>query len=286
MGAITTLAKRVNRLAKDTREHHEETLDGGVVSIMPSDAALADRLTSLLGVPVGERPGVDLLLIPLGPAGDARSAALEAAARSRQGHRSLIVVVCPAHERGRREREILAEPDVTIGDLVFVEGLDDQRDISRLNAGVIRALGYGAVPAARRYPALREPVRRHLVDTAARESAIAGALNWFTASAAAQHAMVVRMGSVEGQGLTAKRIPEVAAATATGLAVTYVARGASRVIPAPRWLVRGAVAYASTVALATVAQRMSQQMADIEEVDARDVVKNFIRAKLRRKGKS
>ena len=55
MGAITTLAKRVNRLAKDTREHHEETLDGGVVSIMPSDAALADRLTSLLGVPVGAR---------------------------------------------------------------------------------------------------------------------------------------------------------------------------------------------------------------------------------------
>lgn len=286
MPGLTKLAKRVSRLARDTREAHEESLDGGVLAIMGSGGPLADRLSALLDVPVGERPGADLLIIPLGPGADARSVALEVAARSRQDQRTLVVVVCAPHERPRRERELLAEPDVTIGDLVFVADLEADREISRLHEGIIRAVGYGMVPAARRYPALREPVRHHLVDVAARESALAGALNWFTGSAAAQHTMVVRMGSAEGQGLTAKRIPELAVATATGLAVTYVARGASRVIPAPRWLVRGAIAYASTVALANVAERMSRQMADVEAVDARDAVKSFIRAKLRRKGKS
>lgn len=286
MGAITTLAKRVNRLAKDTRDAHEQSLDGGVMAIMPSQQALADRLSGLLGVPVGDRAAVDLLLIPLGPSGDARAVALEVAARSRQDQRSLVVVVCADHERGRRERELLAEPDVTIGDLVFASDLESDESIKTIHAGVIRALGHGMVPAARRYPALRDPVRRHLVDVAARESAIAGALNWFAGSAAAQHTMVVRMGSAEGQGLSAKRIPEVAAATATGLAVAFVARGASRIVPAPRWMVRGAVAWASTVALATAAERISRQMGDVENIDAKDAVKTFIRAKLRRKGKS
>ena len=286
MGALTTLAKRVNRLAKDTKEAHEESLDGGVMAIMPSNQRLADRLSGALGVPVGDRASVDLLLIPLGIDDDARSIALEVAARSRQAQRSLVVVLCADHDRARRERELLAEPDVTIGDLVFAPDLESDASIKIIHAGVIRALGHGMVPAARRYPALRDPVRRHLVDVAARESAIAGALNWFSGSAAAQHAMVVRMGSAEGQALNAKRIPEVAVATATGLAVAYVARGASRIVPAPRWMVRGAVAWASTVALATAAERISRQMGDVENIDVKDAAKTFIRAKLRRKGKS
>jgi hypothetical protein len=286
VGAFTTLAKRVNRLARDTKDEYEHSLDGGVMSIMPSNQRLADRLSGSLGVPVADRASADLLLIPLGIEDDARSVALEVAARSRQGQRSLVVVVCPDHDRGRRERALLAEPDVTIGDLVFTPDLESDVATKLIHAGVIRALGTGIVPAARRYPALRDPVRRHLVDAAARESAIAGALNWFTGSAAAQHAMVVRMGSAEGQGLNAKRIPEVAIATATGLAVAYVARGASRIVPAPRWMVRGAVAWASTVALSTAADRISRQMGDVENIDVKDAAKTFIRAKLRRKGKS
>lgn len=286
MGAITTLAKRVNRLAKDTREHHEQALDGGVMAIMPSNQRLADRLSGVLGVPVADRTMVDLLLIPLGVEDDGRAVALEVAARSRQGQRTLVVVVCADHDRARRERELLGQPDVTIGDLVFTPDVESDEAVRLINAGLIRALGHGMVPAARRYPALRDPVRRHLVDVAARESAIAGALNWFSGSAAAQHAMVVRMGSAEGQGLNAKRIPEVAIATATGLAVAYVARGASRIVPAPRWMVRGAVAWASTVALATAAERLSRQMGDVENIDVKDAAKTFIRATLRRKGKS
>jgi len=286
MGAFTTLAKRVNRLAKDTKDEHEHSLDGGVMSIMPSNQRLADRLSGTLGVPVADRASADLLLIPLGVEDDARSVALEVAARSRQGQRSLVVVVCADHDRARRERDFLANPDVTIGDLLFTPDLESDVATKLIHAGVIRALGTGMVPAARRYPALRDPVRRHLVDVAARESAVAGALNWFTGSAAAQHAMVVRMGSAEGQALNAKRIPEVAVATATGLAVAYVARGASRIVPAPRWMVRGAVAWASTVALAAAADRISRQMGDVENIDVKDAAKTFIRAKLRRKGKS
>ncbi len=286
MGAISSLAKRVNRLAKDTRDEHEQALEGGVISIMPSNAALAQRLSGLLGVPVGERSSADLLIIPLGVEDDARSVAIEVAARSRQDQRSLIVVVCSDQQRRHRERELLVVPDVTIGDLMFTPDLEDDASAARVHTGVIRALGHGMVPAARRYPALRDSVRRHLVTVAARESAVAGALNWFAGSAAAQHSMVVRMGSAEGQRLSVKRIPEVAAATATGLAVAYVARGASRIVPAPRWMVRGAVAWASTLALAAAARRISRQMGEVENIDAKDAVKRFIRARLGRKGKS
>ncbi len=286
MGAISSLAKRVNRLAKDTRDEHEQALAGGVISVMPANAALAQRLSGLLGVPIGERSSADLLIIPLGVEDDARSAVLEVAARSRQDQRSLIVVVCSDQQRRHRERELLVVPDVTIGDLMFTPDLEDDASVARVHTGVIRALGHGMVSAARRYPALRDPVRRHLVTVAARESAVAGALNWFAGSAAAQHSMVVRMGSAEGQRLSVKRIPEVAAATATGLAVAYVARGASRIVPAPRWMVRGAVAWASTLALAAAARRISRQMGEVENIDAKDAVKRFIRARLGRKGKS
>lgn len=286
MGAITTLAKQVNRLAKDTREHHEQALDGGVMAILPSSPALGGRLSGMLGVPVGDRTAVDLLVIPLGAGDDVRAAALEVAARSRQNQRTLVVVVCAAHERGRIERELLAEDDVTIGDLAFVLDLESDASVSAVMQAVIRSLGTGMVPAARRYPAFRDPVQRHLVDVAARESAIAGALNWFSGSAAAQHAMVVRMGSAEGQGLSAKRIPEVVAATATGIAVGIVARGASRIVPAPRWMVRGAVAWASTVALAAATERISRRLGDDMNIDPKDAVKAFIRARLGRKGKS
>ena len=286
MGAITTLAKRVNRVAKDTREHHEQALDGGVMAILPTSPVLGGRLSGMLGVPVGDRTAATLLVIPLGAGDDVRAAALEVAARSRQNHRTLVLIVCALHERGRIERELLAEDDVTIGDLAFVPDLESDSSVSAVMQAVIRSLGTGMVPAARRYPALRDPVHRNLVDVAARESAIAGALNWFSGSAAAQHAMVVRMGSAEGQGLSAKRIPEVVAATATGIAVGIVARGASRIVPAPSWMVRGAVAWASTVALAAATERISRRLGDDMNIDPKDAVKAFIRARLGRKGKS
>jgi uncharacterized protein (DUF697 family) len=286
MGAITTLAKRVTRVAKDTREHHEQALDGGVMAILPTSPVLGGRLSGMLGVPVGDRTAATLLVIPLGAGDDVRAAALEVAARSRQNHRTLVLIVCALHERGRIERELLAEDDVTIGDLAFVPDLESDSSVSAVMQAIIRSLGTGMVPAARRYPALRDPVHRHLVDVAARESAIAGALNWFSGSAAAQHAMVVRMGSAEGQGLSAKRIPEVVAATATGIAVGIVARGASRIVPVPSWMVRGAVAWASTVALAAATERISRRLGDDMNIDPKDAVKAFIRARLGRKGKN
>ena len=104
MGAITTLAKRVNRVAKDTREHHEQALDGGVMAILPSSPLLGGRLSGMLGVPVGDRTAATLLVIPLGAGDDVRAAALEVAARSRQNHRTLVLIVCALHERGRIER--------------------------------------------------------------------------------------------------------------------------------------------------------------------------------------
>jgi hypothetical protein len=277
MGAIITLAKKANAFAKDTRKHHAEALDGGTIAILPGSPALGARLSDLLGVPVGERPGADLVVIPLGMGDDARAAAREAAARARQDRRTLVVVVAPESRRGAREAELLAEPDVTIGDLVFATDLDSPDSTRRVTDGVIRALGHHKVPAARRYPALREAVRDSIVSSAARESAVAGALNWFPGASAAQLAMVVRTGSAEGHQLDARRVPEVAAAIGSGLVIAAVARGASYIVPAPRWMVRGAVAWAATVALAAATQRLSHQMGeDNLAADPRSAVKTLL----------
>lgn len=277
MGALTTLARRVNTFAKDTRTQHQEALDGGTIAVLPGDPALTAALSGMIGVPAGERPDVDLLVIPLGPRDDARAAALEAAARSRQDRRTLVVVACPAARRGAREAELLAEPDVTIGDLAFVPDVAPGPSERIIADAVVRALGGHRVAAARRYPPLREAVRRDIIGSAARESAVAGALNWFSGASAAQLRMVVRAGSADGHQLDARRVPEIAAAIGSGVIIAGVARGASRIIPAPRWLVRGAVAWASTVALAAATERIAHQMGeDRMPADARGPVRSLL----------
>lgn len=262
MGAITTLAKRANTFAKDTRKHHEEALDGGTIAILPGDPVITAQLSEMLGIPAGDRPSADLLVIPLGMADDVRAAALEAAARARQDRRTLVVVIAPASRRGAREAQVLSEPDVTIGDLAFAPDASSDESQRAIADAIVRALGVHKVAAARRYPSLRDAVRRDIVAAAARESAVAGALNWFSGASAAQLRMVVRTGSAEGHQLDARRLPEIAAAVGSGLVIAGVARGASLVVPAPRWMVRGAVAWASTVALAAATDRIAQQMGE------------------------
>lgn len=287
MGAITTLAKRVTAIAKDTKSHHETALEGGVIALLPGEPAITRCLSEILSVPVGDRPHADLVIIPLGMSDDARTAALEAAARARQNRRTLIVVVAPDNQRGRREAELLAEPDVTIGDLVFAPDTDSDASIATITDGIIRALGPQMVPAARRYPALRSAVRRSIVNSAARESAVAGALNWFPGTSAAQLAMVVRTGSSEGHGISARRVPEIAAAVGSGLVIATVARGASHVIPAPRWMVRGAVAWASTVALAAATERISHHLGEHNSPDVKTPLRSLLsRARKGRKEKN
>jgi hypothetical protein len=287
MGAITTLAKRVNAIAKDTRKHHETALDGGAIALLPGDPRVTERLSGILGIPAGDRPGADLLVIPLAMSDDARAAALEAAARARQDRRTLIVVIAPDNQRGRREAEVLAMPDVTISDLAFAPDVESDGSIEMITDGIIRALGPQMVPAARRYPALRPAVRRSIVGSAARESAVAGALNWFPGTSAAQLAMVIRTGSSEGHGLSARRVPEIAAAVGSGLVIATVARGASYVIPAPRWMVRGAVAWASTVALAAATERISHQMGGDNAPDVKTTLVSLLsRARKGRKEKN
>jgi len=277
VGALTTLAKRVNTFAKDTRKHHEDALDGGVIAILPGEPALTRALSDLLGVPVGDRPHADLVIVPLAMGDDATAAAREAAARARQDLRTLIVVTCPDSRRGAREAQVLAEPDVTIGDLVFAPDATSESSLAVITDGIIRALGPQKVPAARRYPPLRDAVRRSIVSSAARESAVAGALNWFPGATASQLAMVVKAGSADGHQLDARRVPEVAAAVASGLVIAAVARGASRVVPAPRWLVRGAVAWGTTVALAAATERIAHQMGeDNLPADPRSAVRSLL----------
>lgn len=287
MGAITTLAKRVTALSKDTRRHHDEALEGGAIAILPGEPAITARLSDMLGIPAGERPHADLVIIPLGMSDDARAAALETAARARQDKRTLIVVIAPDHLRGRREAELLAEPDVTIGELAFAPDLVSDASVRAVTDSIIRALGPHMISAGRRYPALREAVRRQVVGSAARESAVAGALNWFPGASAAQLAMVVRTGSSDGHGLSARRVPEIAAAVGSGLVIATVARGASYIIPAPRWMVRGAVAWASTVALAAATERISRQLGDENSPDVKSTLASLLsRARKGRKEKS
>lgn len=282
MGILRSVALRANKVSRDTRDHHARSLRGGVIALMPGEPMLTARLAELLGVAPGERAGADLLVIPLAPGDSAEFASSEVVARSREDRRTLVVVVGPVAERARREADLLADPDVTIGDLAFAPDAQSDRSVALIMDGVIRALGHEMVSAARRHPSLRAAVRRHLVDVAAREAAAAGALNWFSGAAAAQHAMVVRIGSSEGRAMGVARIPEIVAATGVGLVTGVVARGASRIVPAPRWVVRGAVAWASTVALAAATERIARHVG--EGTDPVSALKGFVAARFGRKG--
>ena len=132
---------------------------------------------------------------------------------------------------------------------------------------------------------LHEEITRDIIGAAARESAVAGALNWFSGACAAQLRMVVRAGSADGHQLDARRVPEIAAAIGSGFVIAGVARGASRIVPAPRWMVRGAVAWASTVALAAATERIAHQMGeDRLPADPRGAVRSLLhRVRERRK---
>ena len=99
--------------------------------------------------------------------------------------------------------------------------------------------------------------------------------------------MVIRTGSSEGHGLSARRVPEIAAAVGSGLVIATVARGASYVIPAPRWMVRGAIAWASTVALAAATERISHQMGGDNAPDVKTTLVSLLsRARKGRKEKN
>ncbi|MGB1676370.1 MAG: hypothetical protein ACPHJV_08285, partial [Miltoncostaeaceae bacterium] len=67
MGALVSLARRVNTFARDTRTQHETSLEGGTITVLPGDPMLAGAIADLVGAPVAERPGADLVVIPLGP---------------------------------------------------------------------------------------------------------------------------------------------------------------------------------------------------------------------------
>lgn len=282
MGILRSVARQANKISRDTRDHHARALHGGVIALMPGEPVLTARLAELLGVAPGERAGADLLVIPLAPRDSAKFACAEVAARARQGKRTLVVVIGSAEGRPGREAELLADPDVTIGDLTFAPDAQSDRSVVLIMDGVIRALGNEMVSAARRHPSLRAAVRRHVVDVAAREAAAAGALNWFTGAAAAQQAMVVRVGSSEGRAMGVSRIPEIVVATGMGFVTGVVARGASRIVPAPRWMVRGAVAWASTVALAAATERIARHVG--EDIDPVSALKGLVAARFGRKG--
>src|SRR5665647_1226936 len=206
MGILRSVARQANRISRDTRDHHARALHGGVIALMPGEPVLTARLAELLGVAPGERAGADLLVIPLAPRDSAQFACAEVAARARQGKRTLVVVIGSAEGRPGREAELLADPDVTIGDLTFAPDAQSDRSVVLIMDGVIRALGNEMVSAA-------------------------------------QQAMVVRIGSSEGRAMGVSRIPEIVVATGTGFVTGVVARGASRIVPVPRWMVRGAVAW-------------------------------------------
>ncbi|MGB0730840.1 MAG: hypothetical protein ACPGRF_01530, partial [Miltoncostaeaceae bacterium] len=108
MGALVSLARRVNTFARDTRTQHETSLEGGTITVLPGDPMLAGAIADLVGAPVAERPGADLVVIPLGPHDDSRAAAREVRGEAQPDHEH-------QHPRGQ-------EPQAVQADLVALLG--------------------------------------------------------------------------------------------------------------------------------------------------------------------
>lgn len=119
-------------------------------------------------------------------------------------------------------------------------------------------MGEKGANVARRVPVLRDAVAAELVRSFARKNGYVAAA-WFIPGAGMlaltirQLRLVLRIAHTYGQDVNASRLPEIAGVVASGYGLRGVARNLLGTFPGAKWLVRGTVAYAGTIALGQAA---------------------------------
>jgi uncharacterized protein (DUF697 family) len=172
--------------------------------------------------------------------------------RARRGRVPIVAVVTG------RLADDLSIPYVLATDLVRVragEGFPVET-ITRVIAG---RLGEDAAPLAAGVPVLRRAVADELVSTFARKNGITGAAVFFGGAdlpvlAMNQLRLLIRLEQAYGRNLDLQeRLPEIAATVGAAFGWRALSREIVRLVPIPRWAVKGGVAYAGTRALGEAA---------------------------------
>lgn len=269
MGTIKALTKGAGALrpfVNAVRGVEKATQDGGAIVVLDGAPDVTRRLRAILGVGADEplRDGKGLLVHAAVAGHDPTLAAAVLAGAKREGRRVLAILVGTPKERTALERAVLAAQPLEASNVAH---LADLANAAPALAAVARALDEDAVAAARRYPALREPVADTLVARAARQSGTLGAVPFtrgadLPAITLIQVRLVAQLAALHGRPLDIRRGLEVAGVLAGAIGWRAFARRAVASVPVAGFAVRGGVAYSATRTVGEAARAYFAQAGD------------------------
>jgi uncharacterized protein (DUF697 family) len=142
--------------------------------------------------------------------------------------------------------------------------------IAEVTAVIARKLGEEGTALAARLPVLRPEVCEHLIRSFSRRNGILGAAIFVPGAdlpvlTRNQLRLVLRIAAAYGEKVDAQRLPEIAATIGSGLALRALAREALDLVPVAGWALKGAVAYAGTLALGEAAVRYFELRASTQQ---------------------
>jgi uncharacterized protein (DUF697 family) len=113
-------------------------------------------------------------------------------------------------------------------------------------------------------------VCEHLIRSFSRRNGILGAAIFVPGAdlpvlTRNQLRLVLRIAAAYGEKVDAQRLPEIAATIGSGLALRALAREALDLVPVAGWALKGAVAYAGTLALGEAAVRYFELRASTQQ---------------------
>jgi uncharacterized protein (DUF697 family) len=170
----------------------------------------------------------------------------------KRAHRARVPIVALA---GRSDEAI---PYVLATDVVPV-GAGTGFPVDELLRTIAARLGEDAAPLAARLPLLRRAVADRLVADFSRKNGIVAAAVFVSGAdlpvlALNQLRLLLRLEQAYGLAIDPReRLPEVAATVAAGVGLRALARELLEVVPVAGWALKGAVAYAGTLALGRAA---------------------------------
>ena len=131
--------------------------------------------------------------------------------------------------------------------------------VDEILEAVARRLGEHGTSLAARLPALRDPLCAELIESFSRKNGIIGAAVFVPGAdlpvlTLNQVRLVLRIAAAYGVEIDQSRLPEVAATVASAYGFRVLARRLAGTLSAPRWAVKGAVAYGGTRAVGEAAR--------------------------------
>jgi uncharacterized protein (DUF697 family) len=262
----------------------------GHITILPGDPEETRRLRELLGSPE-QAPDEDAFYILAATRGTDLSAGGVALARARRRNPrdALAIVIGTSAEREALERELLEEHRLEPSNVVHVASLEGSGADAVVDR-VIDMLGYVAVVAGRRTPALRQAIGHRVVRSAALQSAAVGAVPLGGATTPVitlqQIRMVGQLATLHGvQPVGADRVLAALGILAAGFGWRALARGLVGFVPGVGWVIQGGMAYGVTRTMGEVVHARLAAGHDLLEGPGVEAIKPKVDAILARLGR-